>query len=227
MRGASLTFFQTVQCEHDDMVDYIETPGEPGGTYVDQVRVVYRSIDGHVDATTHATVVLISDTGMAVDRDRLRHEIERLHYTPNPVPGGEPVHQSFESEERLHTTSWGAAGAVWELFMQVPSEVVHAIVGGVAYDGLRRVAKRLRELKGPAVNLELPDAEEAQRRAIQMAHAAWPDLANPLIVLSCSLDRDSATVVLRAPDHSVITAKPTMTVFDAIGPITRVYPETS
>jgi len=74
-----------------------------GGVYVNQVRIVYRSVENQLDATPRATVVLIADAGMAIDRERLRQEVERLHYTPNPA--GEPIHQSFRSEERLHHSS--------------------------------------------------------------------------------------------------------------------------
>ena len=205
------------------MTDYVETPGDPGGVYVDQVRIVYRSVNGHIDATTRATVVLIADAGVAIDRERLRLEVEQLHFIPNP--GGELIHQSFLSEERLQTTSWGAAGAVLELFMQVPSEVVYGIVGSAAYEGLKAVAQRIRDIQGPAWNPQPLDGQDAQRRAAQMARAAWPDLGEPLTVLSCNMDGVTATVILRAPDGSTITAQPTMTATDAIGPITRAYPD--
>ncbi|MBB5164938.1 hypothetical protein [Mycobacterium sp. AZCC_0083] len=205
------------------MIDYVETPGEPGGVYVDQVRIVYRSIDGQTDMTGRATVVLISDAGMPIDRERLRHEVERLHYTPNPAGGS--IHDSFLSEERLRTTSWGASGASLELFMWVTSAAVSGILGSAAYDGLKGVGKRLRDLHPPAWNPRPLDGRDAQGRASQMAQAAWPDLGEPLTVLSCNLDGDTATVVLRAPDGSTITAQPTITAFDAIGPITRAYPD--
>jgi hypothetical protein len=208
------------------MADYVEMPeepGEPGGVYVNQVRIVYRSIGKEIEPTTRATVVLIADAGMPIDRERLRQEVQRLHYTPNP--GGEPIHQSFLSEERLHTTSWGAAGAILDLFMQVPSEVVYGIVGGAAFEGLKAVGKRLRDLHPPASNSRALDGQDAEHRAIQMAYAAWPDLGAPLTVLSCNLDRGTATVVLRASDGSTITAQPTITTTDAIGPITRAYPD--
>lgn len=205
------------------MTDYTETPGEANGVYVDQVRIVYRSIEGQLDPRTRATVVLIADVGMAIDREHLRLEVERLHFTPNP--GGEPIHQSFLSEERLRTTSWGAAGAVLELFMHVPVEVVYGIIGSAAYEGLKAVGKRLRDTHGPALNPQPLDSQDAQRRATQMARAAWPDLDGPLMLLSCNLDGDTATVVLRATDGSTITAQPTLTATDAIGPITRAYPD--
>ncbi|QEM46608.1 hypothetical protein [Mycolicibacterium grossiae] len=205
------------------MTDYVDASGEPGGDYVDQVRIVYRSIDHPSEPTPRATVVLIIDAGMPIDRARLRTEVEQAHGTP--TDSGLISHDDFMSEERFKKHSWGAAGASLELLIWVSTAAASGIVGSIAYDGLKALAKRLRELHPPAWNPQPLDGQDAQRRAVQMARAAWPDLGEPMTVLSCHLDGDTATVVLRAPNGSTITAQPTMTAFDAIGPITRANPD--
>ncbi len=197
--------------------------GGPNGVYVDQVRIVYRAVDHPSEPTPRETVVLIADAGTAIDRELLRVAVERLHYTLNDQD--EPMHESFVSEERLRTTSWGASGAVLELFMWVSTAAVSGIVGSASWDGLKAVAARIRHSNGPAWQTEPVDGQDAQRRAIQMAQVAWSDLGETLTVLSCNLDGDTASVVLRGADGSTITAIPTMTATDAIGPITRAYPE--
>ncbi len=204
-----------------EIADFI---GGPSGVYVDQVRIVYHSIDYPSSGKVNTTVVAVADAGLEIDRERLRVQVERLHYTPNDL--GEPIHESFISEERLHHTSWGASGASLELFMWVSTAAVSGIVGNVAYDGLQRVVGRIRNAHGPVARTEPLNGQDAQHRAIQMAQAAWSDLSrSDLTVLSCNLDGDTATVVLRAGDGSTITATPRMTATDAIGPITRAYPE--
>lgn len=204
-----------------EIADFI---GGPSGVYVDQVRIVYHSIDHPSSGKINATVVAVADAGLEIDRERLRIQVERLHYTPNDL--GEPIHESFVSEERLHHTSWGASGATLELFMWVATAAVSGIVGNVAYDGLQRVVGRIRNSHGPLTNVEPLNGQDAQRRAIQMTQAAWSDLSrSDLTVLSCNLNGDTATVVLRAGDGSTITATPKMTATDAIGPIIRAYPE--
>jgi hypothetical protein len=198
--------------------------GGPNGVYVNQVRVVYHSIDRPSSARPSATVVLIADAGMPIDRELLRVEIEQLHY--DRTDPTHPVHESFVSEERLRNVSWGASGAVLDLIMQVPAEVVYGIIGSAAYAGLLAVRDRIRDARGPAWRTRPLDGLTAQRRATEMAEAAWSDLhGTNLTVLSCNLADDTATVVLRAADGSTITAQPTMTDGDAVGPITRAYPE--
>lgn len=205
------------------MTEYVENGGEPGGVYVDQVRIVYRSIDHPSMPTPRATVVVIMDAGMPIDRERLVREVQQSHETPTDLD--RVSHTDFVSEERLRHTSWGASGASLELLMWVSTAAVSGIVGNIAYDGLNSVVARIRALHGPPWRSEPLSGQDAQFRARQMAQAAWPDLDEPLTVLSCHLDGDNATVVLRAPDGSTITAQPTMTRTDAIGPITRAYPE--
>jgi len=207
--------------ENAESADFV---GGPSGVYVDQVRIVYHSVDHPSEPTPRATVLLISDAGMAIDRERLRVNVERLHYTPTDL--GEPIHESFVSEERLSNTNWGASGASLELIMWVSAAAAGGIVGGASWDGLKAVGARIRDARGPAWRSNPLDGQDAQRRAVQMAHAAWSDLAGTdLILLSCNLDGDTATVILRAADGSTVTAVPTMTDGDAIGPITRAYPE--
>lgn len=67
------------------------------------------------------------------------------------------------------------------------------------------------------------DAVEAQRRAIQMAAAAWQDLGD-LTLMSCTLHGNTAVVVLRAADGSTITASPEMAAEGTSGPITVAIP---
>ncbi|MCV7011210.1 hypothetical protein H7I40_02245 [Mycolicibacterium madagascariense] len=180
-------------------------------------------VDHQSDPTPRATVVMIIDAGVGINRGRLRYEVEHLHYLPNPA--GEPIHQSFISEERLHTTSWGAAGAGLELLVWAAATGAGGIIGGAAWDGLKAIALRIRNMHGLAFDSQPLNGQDAQHRALQMARAAWPDLGEPLTALSCHLDGDTATVALRAPDGSTFKAQPTMTASDAIGPIIRAYPD--
>jgi hypothetical protein len=198
--------------------------GESGGTYVDQVRVVYRSIDHPSKPTLRGTVVLIADAGFEIDRVRLLDEIHQLHETPTDLGGVR--HDNFQSEERLRTHSWGASGAILEILMWVSTAAVSGIVGNVAYDRLKSVGDRLRGLHGPDKMADPLNAQNAQQRAKQMTQAAWPEVdQNGLVVLSCNLVADTATVVMRASDGSIITAVPSLTGAGAIGPITRAYPD--
>ncbi|MBU8829894.1 hypothetical protein [Mycolicibacterium goodii] len=205
------------------MTEHVGNFGEPGGVFVDQIRIVYRSIDHPSMPTPRATVVLIIDAGMPIDRERLVREVQQSHETPTDLD--RVCHTDFVSEERLRHTNWGASGTSLELLMWVSTAAVSGIVGNIAYDGLKSVAARRRALHEPPWKTRPLNGQNAQIRARQMAQAAWPDLGEPVTVLSCNLDGDTATVVLRAPDGSTITAQPTTTRTDAIGPITRAYPE--
>lgn len=192
----------------------------PNAEYVDQVRIVYHSVDHPGDPSPRATVVLIADAGTNVDGRKLRTWVEQLHSTP--MPDGERRHSPFVSNERFSKTSWGAAGASLEIVMWVSAAAASGIVGGAAWDGLKDILARFGH-RGPDSD-RLVDAVEAQRRAIQMAAAAWQDLGD-LTLMSCTLHGNTAVVVLRADDGSTITASPEMAAEGAIGPITRSYPE--
>ncbi len=59
-----------------------------------------------------------------------------------------------------------------------------------------------------------------------MARSTFKDLSDAeLMILSCNVNGDKATVVLRAGDGSTITAEPSTTEGGTIGPIVRAYPE--
>jgi hypothetical protein len=64
-RPAGLIWSVTPNCDDEPMDGPPEFLGEPGGVYVNQVRIVYRSVENQLDATPRATVVLIADAGMA------------------------------------------------------------------------------------------------------------------------------------------------------------------
>jgi hypothetical protein len=188
--------------------------------YVDQVRIVYHSVDHPSDSSTRATVVLIADAGTEVDSRKLRTWVEQLHYTP--MPDGERRHSPFISNERFSKTSWGAAGASLEIIMWVSAAAASGIVGGAAWDGLKGILARFRQRESNSNHYV--DAADAQRRALQMAAATWKDLGD-LTLLSCTLHGNTAVIVLRAADGSTITASPEIVAEGAMGTITRSYPE--
>jgi hypothetical protein len=197
---------------------------DESGIYVDQVRIVYRSVTSWSDPEPLATVVAIIDGGVQVDRDRLRREVELLHVdrTVSDAPT-----DGYILDERYHQHNWGASAATLEFIVQAAAYMVGSgIVGGAAWDGMKSIARRVGAAHGSERATEAAiNGRTAERRAREMAAAAFPDITTEsLTVLAVTLGGDSATVVLRASDGSTITAQPTLTDGGAIGPITRAYP---
>lgn len=192
------------------------------GTYVDMLTVVYRAVESPGSAHPDATVVLLVDGGVSLDRDALRHEIERLHFGRDAR--GEPWHQPYILDERYTHTSWGADGATLEFIVQAASYAVAGIVGGAAWDGLKSIAKRIGASRGLTSNTHALDEQSALRRATEMAIASFNDIKRAeLTPLSVHLTGNKATVVLLAADGSTLTAEPSLIDGGALGPITRAY----
>ncbi|WP_156765221.1 hypothetical protein [Mycobacterium sp. 1245852.3] len=195
------------------------------GTYVDLLTVVYHSVD-HPTKPPQATVVLVVDGGLRLDRDELRSQIERLHYSQDEQ--GRPQHQPFVLNDAYHHVSWGADAATLAVVVFAASAAVQGIVGSASYDGLRKVGEQLRSGRGSAKRPQQLDDQEAIRRAKQIAAAAFKDIdSSGFTVLSVSVVDNSATVVMRYEDGSTFTVQPSMldTGGGAIGPVVRSYPE--
>jgi hypothetical protein len=99
------------------------------GIYVDRLKIIYQSI-AQPGADPVATVVLIVDAGTALNRDELRSQLERLHWTRGA--DGQPEHQPFVSSDRYDHASWGASGGQLEIVIQAAQLAVGGIVGGMA-----------------------------------------------------------------------------------------------
>lgn len=106
------------------MSDHTDFIGGPTAEYVDQITIVYNSVEHRGDSTPRATVVLIVDAGTTVDHTKLRAHVDQLHYTPTPIGG--PIHSSFISKERYRKTSGGAAGASLEIIVWATTSAARA-----------------------------------------------------------------------------------------------------
>jgi hypothetical protein len=192
--------------------------------FVNRLTVVYRAIESRAAEPT-ATVVLVVDGGVRLDRGGLLRDIEQLHFARDAH--GHPHHVPFVSEDRYHHTSWGAEGATLEILVGAVSYAVAGIVGGAAWDGLKSIGRRIRSASGPVGPPSPIDELVAIQRAKLIAAASFKDVNwSGLTVLSVHLADGSATVVLRSEDGSTFTVRPEVFVDGAaIGPITRAYPD--
>lgn len=188
---------------------------------MNQVTVVYRAVEFPTEPAD-ATVVMVVDANIGVDRDELRQQIERLHFGRDSA--GQPFHQPYRSSESYHHTSWGADGATLEYIVLVASWAVSGIVGGAAWDGLRAIGQRIGSAHGPNVEKLRITQAMATQRAASMVVADLADInAADLTLLSVHITGDTATVIFQAPDGSTITAQPSFFDNGVIGSITRSY----
>lgn len=178
------------------------------GDYVNRLTVVYHSVE-HPSQPPQATVVLIVDAGLALNRDQLRREIEQLHYSRDDQ--GRPEHQPFELDDHYHHVSWGADAASLEFIVKAAARAAGGagggIVGGAAWDGLKAIGQRIRSAKGPAwPQAQQIDDQLAIRHAKQIAAASFTDVeTSGFTVLAVSLSGETATVVMRYNDGSTFT----------------------
>lgn len=196
------------------------------GTHINRLTVVYHSIEDPRDTTPLATVVLVMDVGASINRDQLRSELERLHWTPGS--GGQLRHQPYLLEDRYSHHSWGADAASLAFVVSAGWTVVQGIVGGAAWDGLKAIGNRIVKATGRAPGQHAIDDQDAIKRAEQIASAAHKDIdPSGFTVLSVSVEGNEATVVMRYQDGTTFTVRPS--ILDdgrgAIGPIVRAYPE--
>lgn len=203
------------------MTPVADVVDDTNGTYVNRVTVVYRAVEFPNQPPT-ATVVMVADGGVAVDRDELRQRIERLHYSRDS--DGNLNHQPYTLSESYHHTSWGADGAALEFVVQAAVYAVSGIVGGAAWDGLKAIGRRISQADHSPEHAERITEAVAVRRATDMIEADLDGVGRAdLKMLSVHLNGDTATVVFRASDGSTITVQPSLFDGGAIGPITRSY----
>jgi hypothetical protein len=209
-------------CMTDDSTS-TELLDGPNAVYADSVTVIYRSVEAPSSRTPRETIVMIADGALQVDRERLRIAAHQLVWVPTDRG---LTNESFISEERYTYTSWGASGGFLDLILWASTAAGGGVVGSAAWSGLLRLLAQLR-LGDSAHTVVALAGRSAQRRAIQMAFANFPDLdrAKTPTVLSCNLTGELATVVLRPADGSTITVTLTVEENGAVGTITRAYPE--
>jgi hypothetical protein len=149
------------------------------------------------------------EAGAQINRDQLRTELERLHWTRDS--SGHPSHQPYLLEDTYSHHSWGADAASLGFVIWVASTAVGGIVGGASWDGLKAIGNRIVKATSRDPGQRALDDQEAIKRAKQIAEAAFKDIdTSGFTVLSVSVADSQATVVLRYQDGSTFTVHPSM-----------------